>query len=476
MKSFLSLFIIFVVFNVNYVSANIVPGLNYCKLVHPGLGQNITFTDPLAGLPVTKFAGELVGYVNRSFFPTAPEKVFYSLDLDEDPSFQDSSYRDSELEMDQRVVSIFFVWEQILNIPYDSNTTASIQVAIWHYKNLLNPMTITDSIVRTRSKLIVEYVDLGFLVPYFPVQVLKIVPYPPEPDGFRISAHIPDYLGGPYGPFLGIRLMISEGELSDTVVDTDEDGLSPVIFVSGASNGATITAIAPPLSPPPVPYLRSIGYSIIFRCLNGVPIILADAAGGFASHQIQWGVLPVELSSFTSIINQGNVTLNWITTSETNNSEFQVERKSDGTWETIAYVEGHGTTSTPKTYQFIDRYLQSGKYAYRLKQIDYNGNFEYHNLSNEVVIGIPVKFELKQNYPNPFNPKTRIEYIIPYNGIVTLIVYDINGREISSLVKESKQAGYYSVDFDGSNLSSGIYYYRLSTGNYKVTKRMMLIK
>lgn len=477
MKSLLSLFIIFVVLNVNYVFANIVPGLNYCKVVNQGLGQNITFTDPLAGLPVTKFAGELVGYVNRSFFPTVSEKVFYSLDLNEEPSFQDSSYRDSELEMDQRVVSVFFVVDQISHFPYDSNTTASIQVAIWHYKNLLNPMTITDSIVRTRSKLIVEYIDQGFWVPYFPVQVLKIVPYPPEPDGFRVSSHIPDISGSTWGPFLGIHLMISEGELSDTVVDTDEEGLSPVIFVSGASNGATITAIAPRLSPPPVPYNRWIGYSTIFRCLNGAPIILGSmSAPGFASDQIQWGVLPVNLTSFTSTVNENNVMLNWVTNSETNNSEFQIERKAKGNWETIGYVQGHGTSTTSHTYQFTDKNVQSGKYSYRLMQIDYNGNFEYYNLSDEVVIGIPEKFDLKQNYPNPFNPTTRIEYTVPYDGIVTLMVYDLNGKEICSLVKENKPAGYYSVDFDGNNLSSGMYFYRLITGDYKETRRMMLIK
>ncbi|QQS60472.1 T9SS type A sorting domain-containing protein [Candidatus Falkowbacteria bacterium] len=191
--------------------------------------------------------------------------------------------------------------------------------------------------------------------------------------------------------------------------------------------------------------------------------------------QLDW-VLPVELSAFTSLVTNNNVILNWTTISEINNSEFQVERKNESNWETVGYVEGNGTASMPHSYQYIDRDIQSGSYLYRLKQIDYNGNFEYLNLSNEVIIAVPKKFNLKQNHPNPFNPLTRIEYTVPYDGIVTLAIYDINGREISSLVKEIKSSGYYSVDFDGSNLSSGIYFYRLIAGNYKVTKRMMLIK
>lgn len=188
------------------------------------------------------------------------------------------------------------------------------------------------------------------------------------------------------------------------------------------------------------------------------------------------GALPVELSSFTSTVNESNVTLNWTTTSETNNSEFQIERKATGNWETIGYVQGHGTSTIFHTYQFTDKNVQSGKYQYRLMQIDFNGNYEYHNLQNEVVIGTPEKFTLKQNYPNPFNPITRIEYSLPEDGMVNLVIYDINGKEVCSLVNESQPAGYYSVDFDGSDLSSGMYFYNLTAGKYKETKKMILMK
>jgi len=187
-------------------------------------------------------------------------------------------------------------------------------------------------------------------------------------------------------------------------------------------------------------------------------------------------ISPVELSSFHSLVNVNNVTLNWTTVSEINNSEFQIERKYQGTWETIGYVQGNGTTSIPQTYDFIDRNIQSGKYQYRLMQIDFNGNFEYFNLNNEVVIGVPEKFNLSQNYPNPFNPTTTINYTLPKDGIVTLKIFDISGKEITTLVNDHKVSGYYSVDFNASALPSGVYFYRIQTGNNNETKKMALIK
>ena len=187
--------------------------------------------------------------------------------------------------------------------------------------------------------------------------------------------------------------------------------------------------------------------------------------------------LPVELSSFTSAISGRDVTLNWSTVSENNNSGFDVERSSaNGTWSKVGNVSGNGTVSTPVSYSFTDRNLATGNYNYRLKQIDFNGNFEYFNLSNEVIIGIPSKFELSQNYPNPFNPSTKITFALPNDGKVSLKIYDMTGKEVMLLVNEVKTAGYYSVSFNASSLSSGIYFYTLSADNFTATKKMMLVK
>ncbi len=186
--------------------------------------------------------------------------------------------------------------------------------------------------------------------------------------------------------------------------------------------------------------------------------------------------LPIELSLFTSVVNDNQVILNWTTSSETNNVQFQVERRSDNTWENIGYIQGHGTTSTPKTYQYIDNNVQSGTYHYRLKQIDYNGNFEYYNLGNEVMVGVPDQFELKQNYPNPFNPTTKIQYRIPLNGNVELKIFNMNGRELKTLINEYQSAGYYMIEINASEFSSGIYFYRLTTGEFIETKKMIVLK
>ena len=187
-------------------------------------------------------------------------------------------------------------------------------------------------------------------------------------------------------------------------------------------------------------------------------------------------VLPVELSSFTSLINNRDVTLNWSTNSELNNRGYYIERSSNEIWSDVGFVEGNGTSATLKNYSFTDKNLNSGNYSYRLKQTDFNGNFEYFNLTNEVVVGIPVKFELSQNYPNPFNPSTNIEYQLPADGNVNIIVFDNSGKEVITLVNEFKAAGYYTESFNGSSLSSGVYFYKITSGNFSVVKKMMLVK
>lgn len=195
--------------------------------------------------------------------------------------------------------------------------------------------------------------------------------------------------------------------------------------------------------------------------------------------------LPVELASFVSSVSGNNVTLNWSTVSESGNTGFDIERsivnsQTSNVWSKVGNVVGNGTTTNINNYSFTDRNLSTGKYNYRIKQIDFNGNFEYFNLSNEVNIGVPVKFDLSQNYPNPFNPSTKINYDLPVDGKVNISLYDISGRQVAILVNEVKTAGYYTVNFNASSLSSGTYFYRISTegngSNFTATKKMMLIK
>lgn len=189
--------------------------------------------------------------------------------------------------------------------------------------------------------------------------------------------------------------------------------------------------------------------------------------------------LPVELASFISSVNKNNVQLNWSTASESNNKGFSIERTkvSENLWSEIKFVNGAGSTSNPVSYSFEDKNLATSKYKYRLKQIDYNGNYKYYDLQNEVEIGVPAKFELGQNYPNPFNPTTKINFALPLDSKVMLKVFDLTGREISTLVNgEVKPAGYYSVEFNGSGFASGLYIYRIQTDKESVSKKMVLVK
>ncbi|MFI5237920.1 MAG: T9SS type A sorting domain-containing protein, partial [Ignavibacteriales bacterium] len=197
--------------------------------------------------------------------------------------------------------------------------------------------------------------------------------------------------------------------------------------------------------------------------------------------------VPVELFSFTAIANNNGVILNWSTATETNNSGFEILRstKEDG-WNKIGFVPGHGTTTETQHYSFTDNNVSSGKYQYKLKQIDYDGTFEYSQIV-EVEIPFVNEFSLSQNFPNPFNPVTKIKYSIPSVRTqravsVQLIVYDVLGREIAILVNEEKPAGEYEVEFDAANLlpkgslTSGIYFYQLKAGELTETRKMVLIK
>lgn len=195
--------------------------------------------------------------------------------------------------------------------------------------------------------------------------------------------------------------------------------------------------------------------------------------------------LPIELESFTATVLSNSVELQWRTASELNNKGFDIERSTEsGSWHKIGYAKGNGSSNVPINYTYKDKVLQPGIYEYRLKQIDFNGEFNYYKLGNEVSVGNPNSFLLMQNYPNPFNPVTTIRYELHQSANVSLNIFDMTGREVMTLVDQFEEAGFYKIDFNGGNLSSGAYYYRLEvspsnsaiTGKFVDTKVMMLLK
>jgi len=198
------------------------------------------------------------------------------------------------------------------------------------------------------------------------------------------------------------------------------------------------------------------------------------------------GGIPVELTSFTASIYKNSVTLNWTTSTEINNQGFEIERTSSSTtplfdeWTRIGFVPGIGTTTESQLYSFIDSKLNSRTYYYRLKQIDFDGTFEYSK-ELKVQISLPDKHVLEQNYPNPFNPSTVISWRLPVNSFVSIKIYDVLGNEVSTIVNKEIPAGDHEIEFSISSenareLTSGIYYYKLTVKDFSETKKMVYLK
>lgn len=190
-------------------------------------------------------------------------------------------------------------------------------------------------------------------------------------------------------------------------------------------------------------------------------------------------ILPVELTSFTGEFIKNKVILNWSTATEINNRGFEVERKADdNNWTMIGFREGKGTTSQKQNYSLVDDVtaVSSKVIKYRLKQIDFNGNYTY---SNEIEVNnnsVPDQFILEQNFPNPFNPNTKITFRLPERSNVVLKVFNQLGEEVALLAKGYYSEGTYEYSFDASKLSSGNYIYTLQTDKGIISKKMTLLK
>jgi hypothetical protein len=205
--------------------------------------------------------------------------------------------------------------------------------------------------------------------------------------------------------------------------------------------------------------------------------------GGPSSLWCYWAwPLPVELTSFTATTRYGIVNLYWTTATEINNLGFEIERKIiqsdvESHWVRIGFAEGYGTTAETKEYSYIDDIskVTAKSLAYRLKQIDFNGSYEY---SDEVMVNnpAPVTYSLQQNYPNPFNPVTMIKYNLPVKSQVNLVVYNALGELVIQLLNEEKEAVSHSFELNAVGLPSGVYFYRLQAGSFLETKKMLLMK
>jgi hypothetical protein len=229
------------------------------------------------------------------------------------------------------------------------------------------------------------------------------------------------------------------------------------------------------------------------------------SAGQFAA-VVEEAALPVELNSFTASSVRLNTELKWSTATEVNNHGFEVERKNvsslkhqgsgviTSTWKPCTpgretsndqwtrrqdSSKGMEHSNVARTSIPLYRYrtLAAGKYSYRLKQIDRDGKFSYSPEVEVMVGSVPNVFALEQNYPNPFNPSTTIGFTIQVSGLTKLKIYDMIGKEVTTLVNEFLEAGvYHQRTFDASQLASGVYLARLSSGSQTQIKKLVLMK
>ena len=199
--------------------------------------------------------------------------------------------------------------------------------------------------------------------------------------------------------------------------------------------------------------------------------------------------LPVQLTSF-SVTSRGLTSeLHWATATETRNYGFEIERSESHSgytssrelrainWTAIGFVRGHGTSASPQVYHFIDRVPSSGTFAYRLKQIDNDGTFEYY-YATELDVGLAARrFSLSQNHPNPFNSSTAIDFTIPEHGYAALRVFNTLGKEVAVLFKGEAEGGrVHRLTFDASHLGSGIYFVMMTYGQRSLSRRMTILK
>jgi hypothetical protein len=197
--------------------------------------------------------------------------------------------------------------------------------------------------------------------------------------------------------------------------------------------------------------------------------------------------VPIQLARFTGrALSRNRVLLEWRTISEINNYGFEIQKATEesGPFATIAgsFVPGHGTTIEPHDYSWIDASASPALPYYRLKQIDLDGSVNYFDpirVSMPTAVGeqsAPTEFALEQNYPNPFNPSTVIQFALPQNAMVTLDVFNAVGQRVATLVNERREAGYHQATFDGTDLASGVYVYKLHAGNFVATRKLLLVK
>jgi hypothetical protein len=185
--------------------------------------------------------------------------------------------------------------------------------------------------------------------------------------------------------------------------------------------------------------------------------------------------VPVELTSFTSQVNGTNVALNWETTSETNNAGFEVQVQDGEHWTVLSFVDGHGTTTEAQTYSYTAD-MGVGTHTFRLKQIDFDGAFEYSG-EIEVEVQTPGSHVLSAAYPNPFNPQSQFTLAVAQDQIVTAELFNTLGQRVVTLFSGTVEANQAQrITIDGKGLASGMYVVRVIGERFSDAINVTLLK
>jgi len=193
-------------------------------------------------------------------------------------------------------------------------------------------------------------------------------------------------------------------------------------------------------------------------------------------------IVPVELSNFSVSQIKDNIIVEWTTSTEKNNHGFELYRTDLTNNQKIlcGFKEGAGNSTVPSHYFFSDPVNKKGNYSYSLIQVDFNGE-RNEVASKEIYADMHMKYFLGQNYPNPFNPETKINFMLPEKSNISLIIYDVMGREIKTLAEGLYEAGSYTLKWDGTNnfkqkAASGLYFYKLNSAGFSAICKMALVK
>ncbi|MDX1438861.1 MAG: M43 family zinc metalloprotease [Rubricoccaceae bacterium] len=216
-------------------------------------------------------------------------------------------------------------------------------------------------------------------------------------------------------------------------------------------------------------------------CMNHFTPGQADrmAAQMAAFRPTMWdNKVPVELTSFNATVDGSDVTLDWVTASETNNAGFDVQLRPEGEAEyrSVGFVEGHGTTTEAQVYSYTVDGLRAGAYTFRLKQIDFDGAFEY-SPEIEAFVSVPGGYVLESAYPNPFNPEATFRFGVRTSQSVTVELVDMLGRSVGQLYSGTPEANVMqTVRIDGSSLTSGVYLIRVVGETFADVQSVTLLK